>query len=148
MRLRLLLSALFISFLTFSQSPAELKEFINKTNLAIRNVQKNIVAKGVSDYDQQFRDILKLQLSAVKLYATDTKLSFALANLARKECLNFLKKHTLGSLDYFELSDKEKSFSQEKVTGRNMLTEQELKQISEINISDFKSLNELPLTIQ
>lgn len=149
MRLKLLLSALLFTFFSFAQSSADLKEFINKNSVAIRSVQKNMVAKSVAGYDEQFKEILKLQLSAIKLYKTDAKASFTLAKLARTECLSFLKKYSTGSVDYFELNNNEKSFSvAEKASAENVLTGQELKQISAINSSDFKSLNELPLTIQ
>lgn len=149
MRLKLFLSVLFFCAITKAQTTVDLKTFINKNNVAIRTVQKNMVRENNSAYISSFKEILKNQEAAVKLYNTNKDESSHFALLARNESLVFLKKHTTGSTEYFEVTDSEKTFlksSTEKNT--TILSSSELKAIEDIDAMNTQSLNNLTLTIQ
>lgn len=149
MRLKLFLSVLFFCAITKAQTTVDLKTFINKNNVAIRTVQKNMVRGNNSAYISSFKEILKNQEAAVKLYNTNKDESSHFALLARNESLAFLKKNTTGSTEYFEITDSEKPFlksSSEKNT--TVLSADELKAIEDLDAMNSQSLNNLTLTIQ
>lgn len=149
MRLKLFLSVLFFCAITKAQTTVDLKTFINKNNVAIRTVQKNMVRGNNSAYISSFKEILKNQEAAVKLYNTNKDASSHFALLARNESLAFLKKNTTGSTEYFEITDSEKPFlksSSEKNT--TVLSADELKAIEDLDAMNSQSLNNLTLTIQ
>lgn len=149
MRLKLFLSVLFFCAITKAQTTVDLKTFINKNNVAIRTVQKNMVRGNNSAYISSFKEILKNQEAAVKLYNTSKDESSHFALLARNESLAFLKKNTTGSTEYFEITDSEKLFlksSSEKNT--TVLSADELKAIEDLDAMNTQSLNNLTLTIQ
>lgn len=149
MRLKLFLSVLFFCAITKAQTTVDLKTFINKNNVAIRTVQKNMVRGNNSAYISSFKEILKNQEAAVKLYNTNKDESSHFALLARNESLAFLKKNTTGSTEYFEITDSEKPFlksSSEKNT--TVLSADELKAIEDLDAMNTQSLNNLTLTIQ
>lgn len=149
MRLKLFLSVLFFCSLAKAQTTTDLKAFINKNNVAIRTVQKNMIRENDNSYTASFKEILKNQEAAVKLYNTNKEASSHFALMARNESLEFLKKHTTGSTEYFEVVDSEKTFlksSSEKNT--TVLSSQELKKIDDTDVMNTQSLNNLTLTIQ
>ena len=67
MRLKLFLSVLFFCAITKAQTNTELKDFINKNNVAIRTVQKNMLRENNLSYIVSFKELIKNQESAVKL---------------------------------------------------------------------------------
>lgn len=149
MRLKLFLSVLFFCAIIKAQTTVDLKTFINKNSVAIRTVQKNMVRENNSAYITSFKEILKNQEAAIKLYNTNKDESSHFALLARNESLSFLKKHTTGSTEYFEITDSEKVFlksSTEKNT--TVLSSDELKTIEDVDAMNTQSLNNLTLTIQ
>ncbi|MBA4241207.1 MAG: hypothetical protein C0448_10800 [Sphingobacteriaceae bacterium] len=140
---------MFFCAITKAQTTVDLKTFINKNNVAIRTVQKNMVRGNNSAYISSFKEILKNQEAAVKLYNTNKDESSHFALLARNESLAFLKKNTTGSTEYFEITDSEKPFlksSSEKNT--TVLSADELKAIEDLDAMNSQSLNNLTLTIQ
>ncbi|MES2566146.1 MAG: hypothetical protein V4565_04735 [Bacteroidota bacterium] len=149
MRLNLFLSILFFCAITKAQTSSDLKQFINKNNVAVRSVQKNMLRENNSTYASSFKEILKNQESAVKLYKTNKDASSHFALLVRNECLTFLKAHTQGSTEYFEIADGEKTFLKSSLeTTTKVLTIAESKAIEEMNVMNTQELNTLTLTIQ
>jgi len=149
MRLKLFLSVLFFCAIIKAQTNVDLKTFINKNSVAIRTVQKNMVRENNSAYVSSFKEILKNQEAAVKLYNTNKDESSHFALLARNESLAFLKKHTTGSTEYFEVTDSEKTFLKSSVEkNETILSSSELKAIEDIDAMNTQSLNNLTLTIQ
>ncbi|HRF99749.1 MAG: hypothetical protein U0W65_06865 [Bacteroidia bacterium] len=149
MRLKLFLSILLFCAITKAQTSSELKDFITKNSVAIRTVQKNMIREAASSYASNFKHILKNQEAAVKLYNTDKEASFYFAFLARTESLDFLKKHTKGSTEYFEITDAEKNYkkkSSEDIS--KALSVDEIKTIDNIDALNAQSLNNITLTIQ
>lgn len=149
MRLKLFLSILLFCAITKAQTSSELKDFITKNSVAIRTVQKNMIREAASSYSSSFKNILKNQEAAVKLYNSDKEASFYFAFLARTESLDFLKKHTKGSTEYFEISDTEQHYK--KKTSEDIskvLSSDEIKTIDNIDALNAQSLNNISLTIQ
>ncbi len=149
MRLKLFLCALLFCAITKAQTNNELKDFITKNSVAIKGVQKNMIRGNNSEYITSFKDIVKNQEAAVKLSSTDQKASFYFASIVRTECLKFLKTHTQGSTEYFEISSSEKDFDKSS-TGdySKVLSSTEIKTVDGLDAMNPQSLNNLILTIQ
>jgi hypothetical protein len=149
MRLKLFLSVLFFCAITKAQTNTELKDFINKNNVAIRTVQKNMLRENNLSYIVSFKELIKNQELAVKLYNTDKTTSSHFAFTVRNQCLDFLKNHTKGSIEYFEISDSEKKILKSgSETKTKNLSSGELKAIEDLDAMNSQSLNTLILTIQ
>jgi hypothetical protein len=140
---------MFFCAITKAQTTVDLKTFINKNNVAIRAVQKNMIRENNSAYIISFKEILKNQEAAVKLYNTNKDESSHFALLVRNESLAFLKKHSNSSTEYFEITDSEKVFLKSSVEkNTTVLSSDELKTIEDIDTMNTQSLNNLKLTIQ
>lgn len=149
MRLKLFLSILFFCAIVKAQNNTELKDFITKNNVAIRTCQKNMIREANNAYVNTFKTILKNQEAAVKLYNTDKKASCYFAFLARVESLDFLKKHTQGSTEYFEITDLENKFEKpSSLDFSKVLSTDEIKTIDSLDVMNTQSLNTITLTIQ
>ena len=149
MRLKLFLCALLFCAITKAQTNTELKDFITKNSVAIRTVQKNMIRDANNAYVSTFKDIVKNQEAAVKLYNTDKKASCYFAFLARTESLDFLKKYTKGSTEYFEITTAEKNYSKSS-SGEvaKALSTSEIKTIDDLDVMNSQSLNNFTITIQ
>ena len=149
MRLKLFLSVLFFCAIIKAQTNTELKDFINKNNGALRSVQKNMLRENNSTHIDTFKEIVKNQEAAVKLYNTDKKASTHFAFLARTESLNFLKDHSQGgSIEYFQITELEKTFARSSGENSKVLSSSEIKAIDEMDSMKPQSLSNLTLTIQ
>lgn len=147
MKLKLLFFLLFIITFAKAQENSELKNFINKNNVAIHSVQKNLMTQGNPSYLATFKELLKNQELAVKAFRFNESASAYLALLVRKECLDFLRKNSTKSISYFELTESEKSLPNVK-DGSQSLSAEETKLIENINPLDPQQLNNLTLTVQ
>lgn len=149
MKLKLFLCAFLFCAITKAQTHTELKDFITKNSVAIRTVQKNMIREANNSYVSTFKNIIKNQEAAVKLYNTDKKASYYFAFLARTESLDYLKIHTQGSTEYFEITAQEKNYDKSSSEGAlKTLTASEIKTIDDIDAMNTQSLNNLTLTIQ
>jgi hypothetical protein len=149
MRLNLFLCAILFCTLTKAQTSIELKDFITKNSVAIRTVQKNMIRDANNSYVSSFKNIVKNQEAAVKLYNTDKKASCYFAFLARTESLDFLKKYTQGSTEYFEITASEKNYNKSSSEDQTkVLSTSEIKTIDGLDAMNTQSLNNLTLTIQ
>jgi ribosomal protein S20 len=132
-----------------AQTNTELKDFIIKNSVAIRTVQKNMISQANTIYVSAFKTILKNQEAAIKLYNTDKKASTYFAFLVRTESLEFLKKNTRGSTDYFEISVSEQNFTKTPFSDNSkVLSSSVTKTIDDLDVMNSQSLNNLNLTIQ
>lgn len=107
----LIASLFFLSnFYVKAQNDSLLKAFINKNDFALRSLQKN--ALKVSDTLTQinFKELLKLQITSVKLFKTKPEKSASIAYFVRQKCTEFLNKNTQIPIAVFKLSDVEKDF--------------------------------------
>lgn len=148
MRLKLFLSVLLFCAFVKAQNNTELKDFINKNNVAIRTCQKNMVRESNSAHASEFKSIIKNQLAAVKLYNSDKKASYYFAFSARVESLNFLKKHSQGSTEYFEITDiEEKIEKSSSLDLSKVLSSDELKTIEDLDVMNTQGLKNTILII-
>lgn len=143
---------LLIFTLTFSISKSQiseinLKDFINKNHLALRGVHKYVIHQNNQDSYSKLRELLIKQENAVKLSGNKEQ-SLYYAFIVRKECLVFLKQHSKGSLEYFELTDSEKKLDGKLPESPGVINSHDLEIITNLNLSDAQSLNQLTLTIQ
>jgi hypothetical protein len=149
MRVKLILSILLFCAIIKAQTPTELKDFINKNNIAIRAVQKNMLRETNVGYVSTFKELLKNQETAIKLYNNDKNASAYYAFLVRNESLDFLKKYSKGSIEYYEITEAEKSFSKSTSEKNNKtLSSNEIKAIDNLDAMNPQSLNNIILTIQ
>lgn len=140
---------MFICGILQSQTKADLKDFINKNNVAIRTVQKTMVRDNISGYLVSFKELIKNQEVAIKLYESNDNQSFRFAFLVRNECIDFLKKHTKGSVEYFETTQSEKILPKAGLENNTkFLSEKEIKSIDDLDLMNLQNLNNLILTIQ
>lgn len=148
MKLKLFIALLVLCISAKSQSlEINLKDFINKNHLALRSVHKHLIHQGNSTYEGIFRDLLKNQENAVKTVNNKTT-SIAYAYHVRKECLDFLKKYSKGSTEYFELSANELKAAEHLSLPKSSLSQEDINMIDKLNLKDPQSLNQLSLTIQ
>ena len=102
-----------------------------------------------TNYASSFKELLKNQEAAVKLYNSDNESSSYFAAIVRKECLTFLKAHTQSNLDYLEITSSEKSFIKEsKKDYSKVLSASEIKAIDKQDVMNTQNLNSPSLTIQ
>ena len=147
------LVALFIlsSFGLSSQNADALKTFINKNDIAVRAVQKNIITTSNAKNTESFKELLKLQLIAVKPYRSDNGLSFNTAYKVREQSVDFLQKNTNRSVEYFKLTGEEmKSYNSQKLSElpTNYLTQNELNLIDGIDVKNPSLFNSFITTIK
>lgn len=149
MKLKLFLSIMLFCGIINAQTNTELKDFINKNNVAIRSVQKNMIAKNLTSYSITFKEIVKKQEASIKEYSSNKNNSILLAFAVRKECLSFLKTNTEGNLAYFEITAEENKLnSPSQNISLNALTEKEIKMIDDMEVFNFQALNTHILIIQ
>ena len=149
MRLSLLLSALCLCVSLSAQTPEKLKDLINKNDIAIKSVHKNMIAQNLTSFTEAFKEILKKQEAGVKNYSQDKNMCASLGIEIRNECLIFLKKNYKGSTDFYELTADESLLNSKKIkSNTSVLTESEIKAIDNSNVMEFQSLSNLTLTIQ
>lgn len=143
---------LLIFMLTFCLSKSQtneinLKDFINKNHLALRGVHKHLIYQGNSNDYSKFKDLLIKQENAI-MVSDNKEQSLYFALQVRKECLDFLKKHSKGSIEYFELTDSEKKLDGNLPESSIQISARELERIKNLNLNDAQALNQLSLTIQ
>lgn len=149
MRFTLLFSAFCLCASLQAQTEENLKEFINKNNIALHSVQKNMSAQNISDYSTVFKNLLIKQESAVKVYSSNKELSYSLAHAVRQECLIFFKKYYSNSVAYYEITaDEQKLLSSKQFSDEKILSDNEIKIIKDLDVNTAQSFNNLSLTIQ
>ena len=93
MKLILFFLALGFSTIFQAQNGDELKNFINKNEIAIRSIQKNMLSQNDLTYSNQFKELLMNQIVAVKQFMTHKEISCYHAFLVRDESLTYLTKN-------------------------------------------------------
>ena len=149
MKLKLFLCILFFCGITKAQTNTELKDFINKNYSILKSVQKNMLRENNLNYINTFKELLKNQEAAIKIYNTNKDASSHFAFIVRNECLDFLKKHSLAFPENYKITSIEqrllKSSSQKNIQALSL---KELKAIDELDAYNPKIFNNLTLTIQ
>ncbi len=101
---------LFTYFYSSSQNSGVLKEFINENDIAIRAVQKHAINLTDAVVVNTVKELLVLQVASVKTFNSDAGKSADLAFAIREKCKDFLTQNSKTSLDYLNLTDKERAF--------------------------------------
>jgi hypothetical protein len=130
-----------------SQEAGILKAFINENDVAIRSVQKYSINLSGQETDTNIKELLKLQMASAKLFTSNSGKSADIAFMVRGKCKEFLLKHSKGSLEYLELTDKEQAFFTspkpvDKIS--SFLTRKELEKVNAVDTKDphlFDDLN-------
>jgi hypothetical protein len=105
------LCLLAVSFISLNAQESNLlKTFINKNDIAKRSVQKYSINLNDPTNDATIKELLLSQIASVKLFNSNPTKSADIAYMVRQKSTEFLSKKTKASIEYLELSDKEKSF--------------------------------------
>ena len=147
MKIKLLFVFSVLYFPFQAQTESELKGFINKNNVLLHTVQKNLMAENHASFLGTFKELLKKQESAVKAFNSNKPASAYLALAVRNECLEFLKKNSSKSLAYFELTESEKNMQVAKDHSL-FLSAEEIKAIESVDPLNPQQLNTLTLNVQ
>jgi len=148
----LLFLTLWMAFFVNAQDAQFTKDFINKTNLAINKVQKEIIRSGNTSYESKFKEALGYQSAAVQSYQTDLTHSYNLSHHSLLLCVAILDALNPTSAVYFKPSQTENEIIINNLnhTGNLLdkyLSKQKKEEISLINISTPGSLKILNLNI-
>lgn len=142
--------SIFFALSVFSQNRESDKSFINLNYQAIILVQKHMVAKQLTNYQNDFKKLLVWQVESVKLYTDNKVLSLNKAKLIRQECLKFMQIHSPNSLPYFkkDMSDNSNTELSEISGGdSSSLSEKLLSDIQSIDVTDLNSTKNLALRL-
>ena len=139
MRFKLFLSIFFLCAIVKAQTHNELKDFINKTDLALRSVQKNSIKLTDEVHEINFTELLKFQMASVKLFNTDIQKSGAMAYIVREKCIDFLSKYYPVSIVNFKLTNKEELLFSTKKSLKNINSYFSKSEVQVINAVDVKN---------
>jgi hypothetical protein len=142
------LFTLFFAFYSFfnasSQSNNLLVDFINKNDLILRGVHKQMYYDAAAKDEQLFKRLITAQLIAVKLAPSDIQKSSQYAFLVRNESIAFMKKYTKNNLDYFTISNDENNslhlYKPEKIESK-ILDDSIIQDIQVLKVSDMNIFN-------
>ncbi len=141
----------FLSFNCFSQTNDLLKEFINKNELIIKSVHKQMYHEPTQADDVLLKKLLKSQLQAVALSSTNPDVSASYAYLVRKESVLFMKKHSKGNMDYYTITKEEEKnlrlVMPEKLEF-NAMNSDVIEKVNNISITDPSVLNAFTISIR
>lgn len=128
-----------------------LKAFINENDIAIRSVQKYSINLNDPASETIVKELLQSQIVSVKLFKSNPAKSADIAFMVRQKSTEFLTKNSKGSLEYLELSDKEKTFfSSPKQVDKisSDLTKSELQKVNSIDTKNPHLFDDLNTRIQ
>lgn len=141
-----------VSFLSLkAQQNNLLKAFINKNDVAIRSVQKYSINLNNPSSESTVKELLQWQIASVKLFKSNPEKSADIAYAIRQKCTAFLTQNSKGSLEYLNLSDKEKSFfsSPKQVDNASSnLSKGELQKVNSIDTKNPHLFDDLNTRIQ
>jgi len=148
MKLLLFIFALGFSIVFQAQNEVELKNFINKNSIAIRSIQKNMFTRNQLTYSDQFKELLKNQIVAVKQFMAHKEISCYYAFLVREESLTYMKKNNSESLEYYKITDRENTMMKSNPVNKIKLSANELQIIHHLDVLNPSNLDQFTLTVQ
>jgi hypothetical protein len=148
MKLLLFFFALGFSTIFQAQNEDELKNFINKNSIAISSIQKNMFTKNDLTYSNQFKELLKNQIVAVKQFMTHKEISCYYAFLVRDESLIYLKKNNSESLEYYKITESENTMMKSNPVNKIKLSVDELKLIQHLDVLNPSNLSQFTLYVK
>lgn len=148
MKLILFFFSLGFSTIFQAQNGDELKNFINKNEIAIRSIQKNMLSQNDLTYSNQFKELLKNQIVSVKQYNSHKDISCHYAFLVRNESLSYIKNNNSQSLEFYNIIESENNMVKSKPNNNIKLSVDELKLIQYLDVLNPSNLNQFTLTVQ
>jgi hypothetical protein len=148
MKLILFFFALGFSTIFQAQNGDELKNFINKNEIAIRSIQKNMLSQNDLTYSNQFKELLKNQIVAVKQYNSHKDISCYYAFIVRNESLSYMKNNNSQSLEFYNIIESENNMLKSKPNNNIKLSANELQLIQNLDVLNPSSLSQFTLTVQ
>ena len=148
MKLILFFFAIGFSTIFQAQNENELKSFINKNSIAISSIQKNMFTKNDLTYSNQFKELLKNQIVAVKQFMTHKEISCYYAFIVRDESLIYLKKNNSESLEYYKITENENTMMKSNPINKIKLSVDELKLIQHLDVLNPSNLSQFTLSVQ
>jgi hypothetical protein len=135
-----------------SQTSEQAKAFINKTNIAINKVQKEILGHNAQGLDVTFKKAIRNQAIAIKLYK-ENKLKEAAeySYRSRIQSVELLEGLNKASINFFALTDEDKTFIQTdpgKFSSKSEgISESEGYKIDHLDVFNIQKLHEIELSI-
>jgi hypothetical protein len=99
-------------------------------------------------YSNQFKELLKNQIVAVKQYNAHKDISCYYAFLVRNESLSYMKNNSSQSLEFYNIIESENNMLKSKPNNNIKLSVDELKLIQNLDILNPSNLNQFTLTVQ
>ncbi len=148
----LLSLALFSTLVTISQTSEQAKGFINKSNIAVCKVQKEMIRASETTSAADFKQAIQFQAAAVKSYkAGNLQEAVEYSYNSRLQSITLLENLSKSSAEYFKLNEEEKLFfnpkENAKLLSKNNLTDNEKNKIDELDILNAQKLKEIELSI-
>lgn len=135
-----------------AQTDIEIKSFINKNKLAIKEIHKTILIRKTTEHNLQFKSIVKKQLLTIANYNTDSKEAFKQAIELRLICIEFLNKDLKLRIEEFNLNQSETDYKTSLLNYNNSLQIKLPKEtiifVNAINSTDKDALNKFTLNIK
>ncbi len=128
---------LICSFSVYSQNPDQAKQFFNKTNIAVYKCQKEILRLNTTNFDEDYRSILKLEVEAFNNFNAKNYASVLFfSNACRKKCVELLLKLNITNTTFFENTPEEIEALKTVpvILPASTISPEELKTISTIDI--------------
>ena len=148
----LLSLALFSTQAINSQTNEQTKGFINKSNIAVCKVQKEMIRASETTSAADFKQAIQFQAAAVKSYkAGNLQEAVEYSYNSRLQSITLLENLSKSSAEYFKLNEEEKLFfnpkENAKLLSKNNLTDNEKNKIDELDILNAQKLKEIELSI-
>lgn len=149
-----LLFLLFISFFHFnvsSQSGNPLIDFINKNDLILRSVHKQMYHDANAMNEASFKRLMTAQLASIHLSSADSVKSAQYAYLVRAEALAFMKKYTKSNLDYYAITSEERKtleLTKPNNPEADFLDKSILNNIQSLKVTDMNVFNSFTTSIR
>lgn len=121
-----------------AQNKEILKSFINKNDIALRSIQKQVIKSGTQESELLLSELINYQSIAVNEFDGNPGKSADIAYFVRVKCSEFLKDKAT-STEYLKFSDKETNyFSSHKsyVAEPSTINSAEMQKLKSLNIKD------------
>jgi hypothetical protein len=132
-----------------SQTAEQSRAFINKSQIAVFKVQKEMISQSLKINEADFRNAIRDQAIAVKFHkAGKFAESIAFSYKARMKSIELLEGPNKSASGFFNPTQEEKNLvADTSLSANGQLTKEESKKIEELNILDTQKLREIELNI-
>jgi hypothetical protein len=139
---------IFGSLFSIAQTNEQTSEFINKSNIALNKVQKEIMRSGDKSLEAGLKTALKYQVASVKFFkANNLKEAYECSYRSRMECVEILKEIKSVNSDYFVPAPGEEQLLKQDYKTISLkdgfLSKEEILKIDNLNIAEPQKMREL-----